>query len=78
MSNAKHQTKWRERQRAQGSRPVTLWLNQFTLGRLSQVCQRTKAPAALTLRYAIDFAFGKARDDYWYTVRQAWESVKRK
>ena len=76
MSNAKHQATWRARQRERGSRPVTLWLNQSALSRLSQVCQYTKAPRAFTLRSAIDFAFGKARDAYWQTVRQEWENQR--
>jgi len=78
MSNAKHQAAWRARQREQGCRPVTLWLPPFTLSRLSQVCQYTKAPGAFTLRRAIEFAFGKARDHYWYMVRQEWEGRKRR
>ena len=51
-----------------------MWLNQSTLCRLSQVCQYSKAPRAVTLRSALDFAFGKARDAYWQRVRQEWES----
>ncbi len=78
MSNAKHQAAWRARRRAQGSRPVTLWLNQFTLARLSQVCQNAHAPKSFVLRRALDFAFARARDPYWHTVRQEWEAQKRR
>ncbi len=80
MSNAKHQAAWRARQRAHGSRPVTLWLPSTILARLPQVCQYTKAPHAYTLRCAIDFALlssRRARDDYWQMARQAWENRQR-
>lgn len=78
MSNAKHQSAWRARQRDRGRRPVTLWLDPFPLSRLSQVCQYTKAPRTFTLRRAIDFAFGTPRDAYWQRVRQEWENRKRR
>ena len=72
MSGRERQARWRAQRRERGSRPLTIWLNQSTLHRLEQLSQQTKAPSAYTLQRAIDFAFGNARDAYWYTVRQEW------
>jgi len=80
MSNAKHQAAWRARQRNQGSRPVSVWLDQTLFSRVTQVSQNAHAPRELVITHALAQALLSQRrvpDAYWSDLRQTLEAQER-
>jgi hypothetical protein len=79
-SNAKHQAAWRKRRRTQGSRPVTVWLDQALFARVAQVSQGAHATRELVITRALTHAMlsqQRVPDAYWWNLRQTLEAQER-
>lgn len=73
MSNARRQETWRDRQRKQGNRPVTVMLTEHNYARSRQTASTYRLPQVLVINHALACGFGKTLPRYWQDLRRCYE-----